>query len=77
MRALAVDEVRHSVGSELDPRALVLAGLAKPLQLFAAAPLAGLLIIGLATHLLAEPTTLAKLAEPANGLLNRLTGANP
>jgi len=79
MRAPAVGKVRP-VGfgwGGLNPRALVLAGLAESLQLFAAAALAGLLIIGLAAHLLAEPASLAKFAEPTNSLLNRLTGANP
>lgn len=55
----------------------MLAGLAESLQLFAAAALAGLLIVSLAAHFLAEPASLAKFAEPSNGLLNRLTGANP
>ena len=55
----------------------MLASLAQALELFAAAALAGLFIVGFATHFLAKSTPLAKLAEAANRLLNGLTGTNP
>jgi hypothetical protein len=55
----------------------VLAGLAEALQLLATAALARLLVIRLATHLLAEAAALAELAEPTDGFLNRLPRTNP
>jgi hypothetical protein len=54
-----------------------LAGLAEPLELLAAAALAGLLVIGLPTHLLAEAAALAELAEAADRLLDRLARTDP
>ncbi len=54
-----------------------LAGLAESLQFLAASTLAGLLIIRLASHLLAEAAAFAQLAEPSDGVLNRLAGTNP
>jgi hypothetical protein len=54
-----------------------LAGLAEPLELLAATSLAGLLVIGLPTHLLAEAATLAELAEAADRLLDRLARPDP
>jgi hypothetical protein len=56
---------------------LVLAGLSQALELLAAAALAGLLIVGFTTHLLAESTPLAQLAEAADRFLDRLAGTNP
>jgi hypothetical protein len=56
---------------------LVLARLAQSLELLAASALAGLLIVGFATHLLAEPASLAQLAEAADRLLDRLASTNP
>jgi hypothetical protein len=56
---------------------LVLAGLAQALELLAAAALAGLLIIGLSSHLLAKSAPLAQFAEAAYRLLDRLAGTNP
>jgi hypothetical protein len=54
-----------------------LAGLAEALQLFAAAALTGLLIIGLAAHLLAQAAALAELPEAADGVLDGLAGTDP
>ncbi len=54
-----------------------LASLAKTLQLFAAAALTWLLVVGLAPHFFAQSTALAELAEAANRFLNRLAGTNP
>jgi hypothetical protein len=56
---------------------LVLASLAQTLELFAATALAGLFVVGLATHFLTESTPLAQFAEAANRLLNGFTGTNP
>jgi hypothetical protein len=55
----------------------MLAGLAEALELLAAPALAGLLVVGLATHLLAEAAPLAQLAEAADRLLDRLAGTHP
>jgi hypothetical protein len=55
----------------------VLASLAQTLELLAAPSLAGLLVVGLATHLLAKSAPLAKLTEAADRLLDGLTGTNP
>jgi hypothetical protein len=54
-----------------------LASLAESLQLLATATLAGLLVIGLAPHLLAEPAALTELAEASDRLLDRLAGSDP
>jgi hypothetical protein len=54
-----------------------LACLAEPLELLAASALAGLLVVGLPTHLLAEAASLAKLAEAADRLLDRLARTDP
>jgi hypothetical protein len=61
----------------LDPGDLVLTGLAQSLEFLAAAALAGFLVVGFATHLLAKPASFAQLAEAANRFLDRLTGTNP
>jgi hypothetical protein len=55
----------------------VLASLAEPLQLLAPPPLTGLLIIGLAPHLLAQATPFAQLTEAADRLLDGLSGTDP
>jgi hypothetical protein len=55
----------------------MLASLSQPLQFFAATAFAGLLIIRLSAHFLAEPAPLAQFAEAANRFLNRFTGTNP
>jgi len=55
----------------------VLTGLAESLQLFATAPLAGLLVIRLPAHLFAEAAALAELPKPSDRFLNRLSRANP
>src|SRR5262249_51064165 len=60
-----------------DPGRLVLTGLAEALEFLAAPALAGLLVVGLATHLLAESAPLAQLAEAADRLLDRLAGTHP
>jgi hypothetical protein len=54
-----------------------LAGLAEALQLFTTAALTGLLIIGLASHLLTQATPLAELPEAADGVLDGLAGTDP
>ena len=54
-----------------------LAGLAEPLELLAAAALAGLLVISLAPHLFPEAAALAELAEAPYGFLDRLAGTDP
>ena len=46
-------------------------------RVLATAALARLLVIRLATHLLAEAAALAELAEPTDGFLNRLPRTNP
>jgi hypothetical protein len=55
----------------------VLAGFAEPLQFFTPTSLAGLLIIGLAPHLLAQATPFAQLSEAANRFLNALSRTDP
>ena len=54
-----------------------LSGLAEALEFLAAPALAGLLVVGLATHLLAESAPLAQLAEAADRLLDRFAGTHP
>ncbi len=61
----------------LDPGGLVLAGLAKSLELLAASTLAGLLVVGFATHFLAEAAPFAQLAEASYCFLDRLAGTHP
>jgi hypothetical protein len=69
-------ESRHpSLRVGLNPGCL--AGLAEPLELLAASALAGLLIVRLATHLLAEAASLAELPESTDGILDRLAGTDP
>jgi hypothetical protein len=55
----------------------VLTGLAEALEFLATPALAGLLVVGLATHFLAETAPLAQLAEAADRLLDRLAGTHP
>ena len=55
----------------------MLASFTEPLEFLASTSFARLLVISLATHLFAKSTPLAEFAEPTNGLLNRLTSANP
>jgi hypothetical protein len=62
-------------GRDSDPGRL--ASFAKSLQFFAAAALAGLLIIGLAPHFFPQPAAFAKFAEASDRFLNRLAGSNP
>jgi len=47
-----------------------LSSLAKTLQLFATAALAGLLIVGFAPHFFTQTTALAELTEAADRFLN-------
>jgi hypothetical protein len=56
---------------------LVLPRLPQALEFFAATPLAGLFVVGFATHFLAKSTPLAKFAEAPDRLLNGFTGTNP
>jgi hypothetical protein len=53
-----------------------LAGLAEALQLFAAAALTGLLVVGLAAHFLPQATALAELPEAPDGVLDRFAGTD-
>jgi hypothetical protein len=55
----------------------MLASLAQSLELFSAAALARLFVVGFATHFLAQSAALAQLSEPTNRLLNGLSGTNP
>ena len=55
----------------------MLTGFAESLEFLAAPALAGLLVVGLAAHLLAEPAPLAQFAEASDRLLDRLTGTHP
>ena len=54
----------------------MLAGLAESLEFLAAPALAGLLVVGLSTHFLAEAASFAELAEAADRLLDRLAGTH-
>ena len=60
-----------------DPGGLVLAGLAQALELLSTSALAGLLVVGFATHFLAKTASLAQLAEAAHRFLDRLAGTHP
>ena len=55
----------------------MLARLAQTLELFAAAALAGLLVVGFATHFLAKSTPLAEFAEATDCFLDGFTRTNP
>jgi len=55
----------------------VLPGFAESLEFLATAPLAGLLVVSLAAHLLPEAAALAELPEPSDCFLNRLSSTNP
>jgi hypothetical protein len=72
-------ELRLCVSVDLisDPGDLVLARFAEAFELLAPAALAGLLIVGFATHFLAQPTSLAKFAKAAHRFLNGFTGTHP
>jgi hypothetical protein len=55
----------------------MLAGLAQAFELLSASALAGLLIVGFATHFLAKTASLAQLAEASDRFLDRLAGTHP
>jgi hypothetical protein len=55
----------------------VLTGLAEALEFLATPAFAGLLVVGLATHFLAETAPFTQLAEAADRLLDRLAGTHP
>jgi hypothetical protein len=59
----------------LDPGGL--ASFSETLQFLATAAFAGLLVISLATHFLAQPASLAKFAETTDRFLDRLARTNP
>jgi hypothetical protein len=60
-----------------DARDLVLASLPEALEFFAASSLARFLVIGLASHFLAQTAPLAELAEAADRFLDGFTSTDP
>ncbi len=54
-----------------------LTSLAEALQFLSATTLTRLLVVSLATHLLAETATFTQLAETTNGVLDRFAGTDP
>jgi len=71
----AAAEIPRSSLPRSDPGGLTC--LAEPFQLLTAATLAGFLIVGLASHLLAQAAALAKLAKTADRFLDRLARTDP